>query len=138
LGLIIGFILYYLLRPGKKARVSEVFVGGELISPTPEAFVTLPDGGQTKTSVIDVNEGSLPGTYFYDSVKSLKSINEIYRIAENKFFDIYDQLRSIFSLFVKGLVRLHSGLLTTYIGWLLLGGAIILWVFITLLLGLFH
>ncbi|MEO0125036.1 MAG: proton-conducting transporter membrane subunit [candidate division WOR-3 bacterium] len=136
LGLIFGFILYRLFQSGKRARVSQVFVGGELISPAPEAVVTLPDGGQTKTDVIDIDEAKIPGTYFYDSVKSIKFLNETYRIAENKFFDIYEHLKNIIGVFVKGFKALHSGLLTTYIGWLFLGGAIIILVFIALLLGL--
>lgn len=135
LGLVLGFMIYLFLKPGKRARVSEIFVGGELISPASEAIVTLPNGGQTKTAVVDIDEAKIPGTYFYDSVKSIKFLNETYRIAENKFFDIYEHFRNIVGISVKGFKALHSGLLTTYLGWLLLGGAIIILVFIALLLG---
>jgi len=136
LGLIIGFILYYLLRPGKKARVSEVFVGGELISAKSEAIITLPDGMKRKTGVIDSDEGKIPGSYFYDSVKSIRSIKEIYRIAENRFFDIYEHLRNIIGLFVKRLRGLHSGLLTNYLGWLFLGGLVFILILILFFLRL--
>jgi len=135
IGLVIGFILF-LLRQEKKAKWVEVFVGGELISPAPEVIVTLPDGGQTRTDVIDIDEAKFPGTYFYDSVKSIKVLNEAYKIADTKFFDIYEQLRKFFNIIIRSLKALHTGLLTTYVGWLLFGGAAIIFLFIVLLLGL--
>ncbi len=130
----LGLLLYFLTLKGK-TKTSEVFVGGEAISQAPEAFVTLPDGGEMRTDVIDLEAGRFPGTFFYDSVKSIRLLNELYKIAEARFFDIYERMSKIGSTLVRASKALHTGFLTTYLGWLFLGGAILLFFFFLNLLN---
>ncbi|MEO0075131.1 MAG: hypothetical protein ABIK31_03355, partial [candidate division WOR-3 bacterium] len=133
IGIALGFI-FYQLGTAKKSRQSEVFIGGELISQEPQASVTLPDGGQTLTSVVDVNEVHIPGTAFYDSIKKIPILDDTYRIADKKYFDIYEQLRKFVNDLIKPLKRLHDGLLHTYLGWLFLGAIAIMIVFLVAIL----
>lgn len=132
-GAVIGFIVYQLSRV-KKIKTTEVFIGGELISSETQAIMTLPDGGQTITSVIDTNEASVPGTAFYDSIKKIKVIDDTYRVADNKFFDVYEQARKVIGIFIKAFKKLHDGLLHTYLGWIFLGAIAIMAAFLVAIL----
>jgi len=128
LGIALGLIVY-LLGNIKKARSSEAYIGGEIMNE------------QTMR---------LPGTQFYDSVKSTKPLAYIYgreedldlyiqgvrgiRGLSNLAFNYIEQSIDRFyadvgrlgGLFIKGLRNLHSGLLPTYIFWLLAGLVILL------------
>ncbi|MDH5684510.1 MAG: proton-conducting transporter membrane subunit, partial [candidate division WOR-3 bacterium] len=108
IGLVLGFLVYRLRRV-RKVKISEVFIGGETISPESQAIVSLPDGGETMTGVVDTDEAKYPGTYFYDSIKKVRLFDETYRVADNKFFDLYEQAKSIIGFFVRGLKKLHTG-----------------------------
>ncbi|MBU2102017.1 MAG: hypothetical protein KKF80_01330, partial [Candidatus Omnitrophica bacterium] len=96
-GILIGFILFTFT--GKKLRQSPSFIGGEPLAPAEE--VRIED--------------------FYNTIRELRILKRIYRLAEEKFFDIYDQS----SNFVFGIGRffqyLHNGVLPTYLVWTLLG-----------------
>jgi len=132
-GIALGLVVY-LFRKQKKVKVSEVFIGGEVISTENQAVVTLPDGGQTITSVIDVDTARIPGTYFYDSVKKIQLLDDTYKVADTKFFDIYEQAKKFINIFVRAGKKIHNGLLHTYMGWLFLGFiAIVAIMFIMLL-----
>ncbi|MEO0091372.1 MAG: proton-conducting transporter membrane subunit [candidate division WOR-3 bacterium] len=132
-GIILGSIVY-LLRKQPKIRTSEVFIGGEVVSPEPQVVVSLPDGGETKTGVVDIEEAKIPGTYFYDSIKKIKLLDDIYRVADNKFFDIFEQAKKTISLVIKTGRRIHNGLLQTYLGWLFLGAIVVIAIYLILLL----
>ncbi|MDH5186527.1 MAG: hypothetical protein OEW70_05620, partial [candidate division WOR-3 bacterium] len=123
------------LRRVRKVKISEVFIGGETISPESQAIVSLPDGGETMTGVVDTDEAKYPGTYFYDSIKKVRLFDETYRVADNKFFDLYEQAKSIIGFFVRGLKKLHTGLLTTYLGYIFLGGMLIFLAFLVMILS---
>ncbi|MFB0509463.1 MAG: NADH-quinone oxidoreductase subunit L, partial [bacterium] len=124
-GLVLGFIVY-MLRRVRTARVSEVFIGGEAVSPAAKVEVPLPHGGEAHTGTVDTDEAKYPGTHFYDSIKKVKLFDETYRVADKKYFDIYEIGKKIVGFFVQALKKLHTGLLPTYLGYLLLGGLIIL------------
>jgi formate hydrogenlyase subunit 3/multisubunit Na+/H+ antiporter MnhD subunit len=112
LGLVLGVIVYRLRRE-RRVKVSEVFIGGEEISSGAKAGVS-------------TEEVEYPGTYFYDSVKKIKLLDESYKVADEKFFDIYEQAKKVIGFFVRVLKKLQSGLLPTYLGYLFLGALIIL------------
>jgi len=112
-GLIIGFIVY-MLRRVRAVKVSEVFVGGEVVAST------------THPGVIATEEAKYPGTHFYDSIRKVKLFDDTYKVADKRFFDVYEQSKAIIGLLVRALKRLQSGLLPTYLGYLFLGGLIIL------------
>jgi formate hydrogenlyase subunit 3/multisubunit Na+/H+ antiporter MnhD subunit len=133
IGIGMGFVIY-LFRKQPKIRVSEVFIGGEVISSETQASVSLPDGGETLTGVVDIDEAKIPGTFFYDSVKKIKLLDDTYKVADTKFFDIFEQAKKFVGIFVRAGKRLHNGLLHTYLGWLFLGFIAIVAMFFALLI----
>lgn len=108
IGLLIGFGIYY-FRNVKVVRRAKTFIGGEELPP--EA---------TKVS----------GVRFYDTIKNLDIIKEIYEEAEAKFYDVYELLSKLTFAFGKVLRWLHNGLLHTYLAWILLGLVIILYLLV--------
>lgn len=135
LGIIMGLIIYLFTRT-RKVRTSEVFIGGEVISAEPaelrtgQVMVSLPDGGETITGVVDIDEAKIPGTYFYDSIKKIQLLDDTYKAADSKIFDLYEQLRKFVGIFVNAGRKLHNGLLHTYLGWLFLGAIAIMAAFL--------
>lgn len=99
-GLVLGVLIFKLkgLRP--TIRPDTAFVGGE---------------------VIDLRQGRVTGTEFYNTIKDLGLLGAIYKRAEAGFFDIYNQGKNlIFS--ISGILQyLHNGILPTYLVWCLLG-----------------
>ncbi len=132
-GIVLGLIIYLFTRQ-PKIRTSEVFIGGEVISPDPKAVISLPDGSKTKVSAVDLEEAKIPGSYFYDSIKTIKLIDDTYRVADSKFFDIFEQGKKLISLVVKTGRKIHNGLLQTYLGWLFLGAIVIIAIYLIILL----
>lgn len=132
-GIVLGFVVY-LFRKQPKIRVSEVFIGGEVISPKSQAVVSLPDGGETMTGVVDIDEAKIPGTYFYDSIKKIQVLDDTYQAADNKIFDLYEQLKKFINLFVNAGKKLHNGLLHNYLGWVFLGAIAIITAFLVSIL----
>ena len=108
LGLAVGFLIY-LAGNMKGIREADSFIGGEKLPV--EVRVT--------------------GTGFYNTIREVGGIQRIYRWAEAKFFDIYNQGSQIcFS--VAGLFqRTHTGILTIYMLWFMVGVIILL----TVLMG---
>ncbi len=102
-GLLTGFIIY-LMGNLKGVREAESFIGGE------------------KLPV----ENRVTGTDFYHTIRDIHLFGIIYTWAERKWFDLYEQLDrvalSIASLFRK----LHTGVLTNYLSWSIVGFILIL------------
>ncbi|MBA7499165.1 Na(+)/H(+) antiporter subunit A [subsurface metagenome] len=129
-GVIIGLIVF-LLGTAKKPRRSKVFIGGE---------------------ILDEEAARITGPNFYSSVNTLGMLKKTYDFGEGGAFDFYNYLLGITrglavvfrdvinSSFVgaykfigkltSALSRLtsalHTGELYNYVGWLFLGGIIIL------------
>jgi hypothetical protein len=98
IGLAVGFIIY-LMGNLKGIREADSFIGGEKI-PTEERVT---------------------GTGFYNTIRDMGGIRKIYGWAEAKVFDIYDQGNKV-AFGLAGLLRkLHSGVLTSYMFWVLFG-----------------
>jgi formate hydrogenlyase subunit 3/multisubunit Na+/H+ antiporter MnhD subunit len=73
-------------------------------------------------------EARFEGTEFYKSVTEIGIFKWIYRLAEKKYFDIYN-LSTKFVLGLGGVLsELHTGSIRTYILWFLLGFAVIFYV----------
>ncbi len=106
LGLIIGGIIYLLGRP-KAIREDTPFMGGEII---PE-------------------EHRVTGVDFYQTIQEMTLFKVIYKKAEAKLFDIYDQGKRGVFFFTKKLQALHSGILPLYLIWCLLGMTILFIIF---------
>lgn len=98
MALIIGFIVFKLSK--LSFRRDSAFAGGEISEIKKENMVT--------------------GTEFYNTVREIGFLKNIYKRAEGGFFDIYEQGKKIFS--VSGIFQyLHNGVLPTYLIWILLG-----------------
>ncbi|MEO0076189.1 MAG: proton-conducting transporter membrane subunit [candidate division WOR-3 bacterium] len=121
LGIIIGIIIYLFTRT-RQVKSGKVFIGGEEISP------------QITPTAVDEAQVTVSGATFYDTVKEIKLVSEAYRVADSKFFDIFEQLRKFIGLLVKVARKIHNGLLQTYLGWLLLGIIAIIVTFLIILL----
>ncbi len=107
---VIGFIIYLITTIGK-ARECDTYIGGELLSKT---YIKDTDIGKEKD--IEVT-----GVDFYCTVQDMMPFKTIYKMAENKFFDIYDMGIKFIFCFVEELRKAHSGLLPTYLTWVIVG-----------------
>jgi formate hydrogenlyase subunit 3/multisubunit Na+/H+ antiporter MnhD subunit len=98
-GLLIGFIIY-LLGTLKSREVTQ-FIGGEELAKHTDMRPS--------------------GVEFYNTVKEISLLNFIYKKAEDKWFDIYEQgKRLVFS--ISAIFQfLHNGKLPNYLVWYLLG-----------------
>ncbi len=106
IGIIIGLILYGISNLRLNLRRDTSFIGGEVI----------PD------------EYRVSGVDFYNTVKELSPLKGIYKKAEDKFFDIYDQGKRLTLFFTRRLQHLHSGILPTYLVWCLVGMLVLFFV----------
>ena len=89
----------YLAGNLRQARETPVYIGGEVMDP----------------------EGTrVLGTQFFDTVASLRPLSWIYRKGEAAAFDIYSYGKPFLAL-AEGLRRLHTGRLSVYLAWCLLG-----------------
>ncbi len=95
-GVAVGIIVY-LLGTIRKTRETEAFIGGEILE---------------KQSNMRVS-----GTEFYDTIKNIRPLSIIYKLAERKVFDIYDIGSIITFRFNKILSYIHNGVLLTYLAW---------------------
>lgn len=99
-GIVIGIIVYF-LGGVKKAREADVFIGGELLKEHPDM--------------------RLSGTEFYDSIQNIGFLKFMYKLAEKKWFDIYEVGTKCTLGFNKVLRHIHNGVLSSYLAWCLLG-----------------
>ncbi|MDP2923823.1 MAG: proton-conducting transporter membrane subunit [Candidatus Omnitrophota bacterium] len=97
LGVIIGLAVFRLLA--SKPRTTISFTGGEELAVNEE--VKIAD--------------------FYNTIKELRILKSIYRLAEEKFFDIYEQGANFVFAIGRFFQYLHNGVLPTYLVWTLLG-----------------
>ena len=101
LGLLIGSLIYYFMAlSGTTAK--PVYLGGELL---------------------DESEVKVAGTEFYDTIKGSGPIPLVYDAAVKSYFDLYELGGKLGRAASSGLRFLHTGLLSTYLFWLLLGTA---------------
>jgi len=106
-GIIIGAILYPFLKPSK-IRIAPAFVGGEK---------------QTEQMKIS-------GTSFYNVIKETTFLKTMYKLAEKKLTDLYEVLKSIVLYFTEGFRVFHTGILGTYLTWIIFGTLVFLYIFV--------
>ncbi len=130
IGIVLGVIVY-LLGTAMKPRKAHIFIGGE---------------------VLDEEAARITGPNFYSSMNSVDMLKKTYDFGEGGAFDFYNYLgaaangvavlaREVFNSVVAALYRiigrivdvvgrltslLHTGELYNYVGWIFLGGIIIL------------
>lgn len=111
LGLVVGLLISLVGRFAKSARTVKPFIGGEELDP---------EGGR------------IIGTDFYDTIRSLPGLKEIYAAQEKGRLDPYTWIGGVGLFFSRLLKRLHTGLLPWYLSWSLFGLVIILFLFLGL------
>jgi formate hydrogenlyase subunit 3/multisubunit Na+/H+ antiporter MnhD subunit len=74
------------------------------------------------------DEMIIPGTHFYKTVSSMGGLRQMYKGQENGYFDLYNQSGRA-GLVLTGILKwMHSGILPTYLTWVMLGLLIVLFV----------
>ncbi len=108
-GLVIGLLIYLAGRMFKKARRGSSYVGGE---------------------ELPAEQARVPGTDFYDSIRSMQPLSAVYKIQERGALDPYNWFGRL-GLWCSGLLKkIHNGMLPLYTFWTLLGMGILLLLFI--------
>ena len=102
-GLGVGFIIY-MMGNLKGIREANVFLGGEKLS----------------------EDERVTGTGFYDTVREHGLLHRLYAWAEAKWFDVYDQGMRLGEVISHGFKKAHTGVLNTYLLWVMIGLAILL------------
>lgn len=104
--LIVGLLVFGLGRL-KKTRLTSTYTGGEEF--------TLEDHRPT-------------GSDFYETVKEMGFFRTIYRVAEEKLFDLYEIGKELTLSISDGLRKMHNGILPNYLSWILVGLVVLLWI----------
>ncbi|MCM8766714.1 MAG: hypothetical protein NC901_01450 [Candidatus Omnitrophica bacterium] len=98
--LIFGFIVFSIFMINiKKARVVSSFVGGEK----------------------RLEEMELSGVEFYKTIEKERFFEKMYQGARKKIFDLYEDFKRIIFYFGEGIRATHTGVLPTYLTWILFG-----------------
>jgi formate hydrogenlyase subunit 3/multisubunit Na+/H+ antiporter MnhD subunit len=98
ISLLLGIVIYLAVST-RKFRLEDSFTGGETL------------GAAAGFSVLD----------FYKTLNEFNLLSILYRKAENKWFDIYDLSKKIVLGFSKILSNAHTGVLSQYILWAIIG-----------------
>lgn len=98
IGIACGVIIYFIFSVGK-IRTDTTYIGGEVLA----------------------SENRVAGTDFYNTVKEYPLLRGLYKRAEQKQLDVYDQGSKVIFYFDRLLRRVHTGVLPTYFFWALLG-----------------
>jgi formate hydrogenlyase subunit 3/multisubunit Na+/H+ antiporter MnhD subunit len=98
IGIALGVIIYWLGNI-RGLRMDTAYVGGEIIP----------------------GENRVTGVDFYNTIKDLRALRKFYIQAEKKLLDIYDHGAKFLFFFIRGLRKIHTGVLPTYLFWSLFG-----------------
>jgi len=113
LGILLGLLLVWLSTIGKRVRVVRPFLGGEVAAPDDDRF-------------------RVPGTHFYRTVADLPLVGPLLAHGERGAMDLYHWAARHGNTFVQLLRSVHTGLLSLYAAWCLVGlTAILLYLFLT-------
>lgn len=106
IGLFFGIAIYVIFFLKHNVRKDDSFIGGENTTP----------------------EQNPSGTEFYNTISNFAVFKPLYRGAEKKYFDIYDVTSKVVFFFSGIISKLHSGILHTYLAWVLIGALFLFWV----------
>lgn len=130
--------LVYLMTGTRRARVSPSFVGGEVTKYEAGTMVSIhlyPKSTEEEELIggsFDYEGLKIPASHFYDSIRTIALLREVYKVAGDRFFDLYEQISKPFSVAIRILRRVHNGALPDYIGLCFLGGSVIIFVLLLL------
>jgi formate hydrogenlyase subunit 3/multisubunit Na+/H+ antiporter MnhD subunit len=107
-GIGFGMLLYVVGRLAKTMRQTDVFIGGETLDAVPGMRVS--------------------GGAFYNTIQELPVFRSFFILVEGKMFDPYEIGNKMTFGMYRFLGGLHSGILSTYLSWCLLGMGILFFV----------
>ncbi len=110
-GIVMGFIIYLIGRVGKVRVDENPWVGG---------------------NIMDNEEMRIPGTHFYKTVTEELggTVKAAFRDGERGAFDVYRISGSMGDRLVQMMRRLHDGVLSTYLSWVIIGLAVLAFILI--------
>jgi len=109
LGVLLGIIIY-VIGKAFKPRVVPTYYGGEHLP---------------------VEDTRIPGTGFYETIEKLPVLKPLYKDSEKGVWAPDYFFASIMDgIFVKGLKRMHTGILSTYLSWSIIGLVALIFVLI--------
>jgi NADH:ubiquinone oxidoreductase subunit 5 (subunit L)/multisubunit Na+/H+ antiporter MnhA subunit len=106
-GIILGIVLFLVGILARKVRIVPTWICGEI---------------QENEEMI------IPGTHFYKTVSSMGGLKQLYSGQEKGYFDLYNQFGALGFALTSFLRWLHSGVLSMYLTWVILGLLILLFV----------
>lgn len=106
IALILGLFVFGIGRL-KKTRLTSTYTGGE---------------------EFNLENQRPTGSDFYETVRDMGFIRTVYRLAEEKFFDLYELGKELTLTISEGLRKMHNGILSNYIFWVLAGLIVLLWI----------
>jgi NADH:ubiquinone oxidoreductase subunit 5 (subunit L)/multisubunit Na+/H+ antiporter MnhA subunit len=104
LGIVLGGIIYLVGR-ASKIREEKMFIGGETLPP---------------------DTTHLSGTGFYNTIRELPLFRVLYSDGESGAYDLYYLSARYGNTLVQFLRRLHKGILPIYVGWVVIGLALLI------------
>lgn len=102
---VLGLIIY-LITTARKPRECETYIGGEVL--------------KTDVQVTAVDS--------YRTVQNMDLLRPVYDAAQAKMLDTYDVGQRVVFYFVKALRAAHTGILSTYLTWVLAGLMVLIFV----------
>lgn len=117
---VLGWLVYALAMRNGKLRKVPTYIGGERLD---EARIPgVPAGPDRHVEVTGVD--------FYRTIEQLPGLRGLYKLAQKQVFDIYETAAKAGAPLTGLLRRAHTGLLPTYLMWLVLGLLAILYLMI--------
>jgi formate hydrogenlyase subunit 3/multisubunit Na+/H+ antiporter MnhD subunit len=115
--IVLGLAIYALTMRTGRLRRTPTYIGGERMQ---DVYVS----GEAKGPGRHVE---VTGTGFYDTLEQLPLLRRVFPAAKARVFDMYEILGKGASFFVLHLRQLHTGLLSVYLLWILLGMLVVVW-----------
>jgi hypothetical protein len=107
LGILVGLVLY-VFGLADKARTTPPFVGGEVLKEHPDMRMS--------------------GAEFYLTIQDQRGLKCIYKLAEEKVFDIYEMGVIGAQRLYRVLAYFHNGVVSNYLSWCLLGMVVLFYI----------
>jgi len=102
IGIVLGLILVAISTGLKKVRVVRPFLGGEIAGPDDDRF-------------------RVPGTHFYETIDRIPIVGTLLKQGQQGAMDVYHWLGRHGQTFIEVLRSGHTGLVSLYVAWCLLG-----------------
>ena len=118
LAVVVGLAVYWLTMRGGKLRRVRTYIGGEQMQ---DVYISNEQQGAQR-------HVEVTGVDFYNSIEELPGLHRFYTLTRARAFDIYDFLKRVSGYIVQILRSLNTGVLPTYLRWVVAGLVVVVWV----------